>query len=296
MIEELDSDGEDVAMPQALPPGAGAMVLFHQPPAPAPAPPPIIALPPPAPPELHPTTAHEQYWRYLWSLPISNHAKVFGVRLLHAALPCPAMYAARRGGTLTDAACTHCRAHPDAHGRRGPPLADYSHLFVHCPVYAPAITWLCDLWQHLTGNRPPTDASVIVADQPGAWAAAPPPNGPSGRLWSVLRLTVLYFIWAAHESKDPNCQSAGAVVRKAIRSLRSDMRTEFGRYTFHVYLVQAAPARVAAMRRCPPPRHHFHDTWATSGLCHEVNDALPGQDPRPRLVFDISDVAPVPAP
>jgi hypothetical protein len=269
-------------------PGAGPYQP-QQPPLALPGPAPANATAPP------PPAAHLAYWQRLWQLPLSNHAKVFAVRLLHAALPCEAMYVAHRGAAGdVDGTCPCCRALGPA---RNKPLATYSHIFVQCPTYSPATNWLCNLWEHLTGDRPPQDPRVIVADQPGAWAAAPANTSARGQLWSSLRLTVLYFIWVAHSSRDPVMMTAGAIVRAAISSLRHDMATEFGRHTFGTYLIHAAPNRVATMRRCTPAKNNWRDVWATSGLCEEVDDALPGDTlPRPRLVIRLSDQVPVPAP
>lgn len=171
---------------------------------------------------------------------------------------------------------------------------------------APAITWLRDLWQHLTGVRPPADALVLVADQPGAWAAAPAPASREGRLWSVLRLTLLYCIWSAFASKDQHACSAAAVVRAAIGALRSEIAVAYGRHTFERCLINAAPPRVASMRRSRPANNFFVDFWVASGLCVVVDDdpaaviaahaAQDGRRPRPRLVIRLSDTEPVQAP
>ena len=87
--------------------------------------------------------------------------------------------------------------------------------------------------------RHPADPRVIVADQPGGWAAAPSPKSPQGQLWSVLRLTLLYCIWTAYASKDPQLQTAAAVVKAAIRAIRFDIVNAYGRHMFDRHLINA---------------------------------------------------------
>lgn len=282
---------------------AGALTLAAPPPAPPPDTGPLAAAgPPPQAADAY-ASSHEQHWRRLWRLPVNNHVRTFACRLLHAALPCGAMYVARRGGDVNYAYCPCCCP---AQARSPATLLTYSHLFVRCPTMAPAVTWLQDLWQHLAGVRPPADVLVLVADQPGAWAEAPAPSSREGRLWSVLRLTLLYCIWSAFASKDQQARSAAAVVRAAIETIRSEISVAYGRHTFERYLVNAAPPRVASMRRSPPANNFFVDFWVASGLCIVI-DADPGaivaaqaaQDgrrPRPKLVIRLSDAEPVQAP
>ena len=255
----------------------------------------VVVAPPPPP----PADAHDKYWVLLWRLPVNNHVKVFAVRLLHAALPCGAMRFVRRGGHAHDAYCPCCCP---AQPRTRDTLLTYSHLFVQCPTYAPAIAWLQDLWEHLEGVRPPADARVLVADQPGAWPEAPPPSSRKGRLWSVLRLTLLSWIWSAYVSNDPAQQTAAAVVRATIDTVRSEITVAYGRHTFERFLVNAVAPRFAAMRRSKPANNHFEDFWLPSGLCavHDDAGAAGGQggaqEPRPRLVLRLSETTPVPAP
>jgi hypothetical protein len=184
----------------------------------------------------------------------------------------------------------------------------YSHLFVRCPTMAPAITWLQDLWQHLTGKRPPADPLVLVADQPGVWVEAPTPSSREGRLWSVLRLTLLYYMWSAFASNDPQRLSAAMVVREAIEGIRAEILVSHGRYTFERHLIHNVSPRFASMRRSRPANNFFVDFWLASGLCVLVNDepaavvaqgaqpAQGGPRPRSKLVIRLSEVEPVQAP
>ena len=83
------------------------------------------------------------------------------------------------------------------------PLETYTHIFFECPAFAGAKDWLLDLWQHISGVRPPDTAAAIVADEPGACPAGQQPAEERAHLWQALRLTLLRHIWAARCSSDP---------------------------------------------------------------------------------------------
>ena len=141
-----------------------------------------------------------KYWHTLWSMPVCNNVKVFGMRLAHAALPCRAMVAGMRRQPRSFVHCPSCAAlHP---GPLPVPAETYgTHMFRLCPAYRPVVFWLLDVWESLTGVWPPLDPAVLIAAEPSAWPAAP----GGGRLlaWHALRLTVLHSIWCARCSGVP---------------------------------------------------------------------------------------------
>ncbi len=247
-------------------------------------PPPLPQQPPPAghqaPPQSDPSA---QFWNQLWSAPISNRTKVFGYRLMHAALPCAAMRAARFHQQPQDAYCPHC---PAPGGPRPRPLEDYTHLFLECPTYAPALQWLLDIWQHITGHRPPADATVLVAADPSTWPDAP--DGVHAQLWLALRLVVLHSIWDARCSRDDTRRTARAVVLAAVRTLREEMLLQFNHSTFEARLQRVLPPAVMQVQRLAEASNSL-DVWLASGLCSLSAD---GQ----RLNLALDDSRPVPAP
>ena len=223
---------------------------------------------------------------------MSNRVKVFGYRLMHASVPCAALEAYMRERGHLHAVCKHC---PALGGCRRRPLETYTHLFLACPVYRPAVQWLADLWQHISGSRPPVEAAVIIADQPGAWAAAP--TGEQQRLWTALRLVVLHAVWEARCSRDAARQTARAVVLAVIASLREEMSLQFTRWRLADTGRRDLPPHVMKMRRLEAAPDDF-DVWQSSGLCSVEQVSFYGGRtfmPR-RLNLLLDDLQPVPVP
>jgi hypothetical protein len=231
---------------------------------------------------------YSAFWRRVWRAPVSNHVRVFAFRLAHAALPCAAMAACMQSRPLAAAFCPHCPA-PAPRGRR--PLETYTHLFLECPLYRPALEWLADVWQAVAGQRPPLVPAVIVADDMRAWPAAP--TGALVALWTALRLTVLYCVWRARVARDALERTAGAVVRSAIATLRAEMRLQYNRGQLCDSLADDLPAELLA--RAPlPAAWTFADVWAGTGLCRVDPSASAGGSHR--LVVLLSAHHPVAAP
>jgi hypothetical protein len=243
-------------------------------PSPAPAPPVamVAAAAPTVPPDPRPATlAYAAYWRGLADMHVSNNVKAFAYRLAHGAIPCGALSAADGaafGGVVRRAngVCPCCAAAPST-GVRGRPLETYTHLFMECPTYRPALEWLCGLWQAVTGSRPPREARVLVADDHRQWLDAP--LGARAVLWATLRTTLLYCIWCARASNDPAKQSAGPVVRAAVAALRAEMKLRFNRRALTTTLAPWVPRQLVRGVALEPPRQQatFADVWVASGLC-----------------------------
>ena len=69
-----------------------------------------------------------------------------------------------------------------------------SHMFLGCPVAATVVSWLCRLWQAMTGHTPDASVATILA------ASTPDGHCASDALlqtWHRLRLAVLHSIWTA---------------------------------------------------------------------------------------------------
>ena len=230
--------------------------------------------------------ATAKYWDRLWKrVPVSNAVKSFGVRLLHAALPCRAMHAAMQSVGDRDFSLCQCCGGRDSNGRRCPET--YTHLFLECPSYRPAIKWLLDLWEELEGERPPETAAVIISDEPGAW-----PNAPArakGDRWQALRLTLLYYIWHTRCSEDASQRHARAAVAATVEALREDIRLQFNRAFFRAQLTRSLPPRVQRMQRRRPSPDAFaiwdHPLLAaatpTASGVRELNVLLDAHHPVP---------------
>lgn len=229
------------------------------------------------------------YWKRLWAAPVSNRVRVFAYRLAHASLPCAAMSAYMNNWNVQDAFCPLCTV---AGGARRRPLETYSHLFMECLTYRPAVEWLLDFWVAVANKRPPLSAAVIIADDTSAWADAP--TGHLAALWMAVRLTVLHSIWAAKISNDREEQSAAAVVRKAIFSLRAEIRLQFNRGALQTSLSGSIPRELLRMHTPISNDRYFVEVWAHSGLCRVDPPSEP--DGGSCLVLLLTEAHPVAAP
>jgi exonuclease III len=159
--------------------------------------------------------AGDALWQGVWQRVhykgLPRPSRVFAWRLLHGAL--------RVGGATVR---FYTAGHPDLGTQplcrfpccRGPPaqLETLQHLFLECPVGKGALLWLAGMWGRLESGRcPPVDAIVMLADDPSAWA---PQSSALGRLWTVLRVTMLKRIWVASRA-----EHLGSTAAQACRSV-----------------------------------------------------------------------------
>ena len=258
----------------------------------------------PAPPDIH-----AKYWRMLWDdVPVGMAVKCFAVRLLHACLPCHAMHASLQGIRVTSmragrpfAACRCCSG-KDARGRYV--FETYTHLFCGCPAFSGAKGWLQDLWESISGSRPPDTAAAIVADAPDAWPAGQRPVGDQLLLWQALRLSLLFNIWAARCSDDPEQRSSRAVVAATVAAVRGEVQMQFHRTYQRSALLRALPAAVFSRQQQRPPTANL-GIWLCPAIASVTTAAqqqqpAAGQPPPPppvrRLTLHLTLQHPVPAP
>lgn len=155
------------------------------------------------------------------------------------------------------------------------PTETYSHLFLDCPVYRPALVWLTQLWAALAPPQlppPPLTASVILTAEPGApWQ----PAQAQAMVWHALRLLTLHAIWEARVSDDASRQSAAAVVASVINSTTEEIRLQHARCCQREHHARQLPLGVLAMRRLQAARQDF-EKWATAGLCRVLDATAQG--------------------
>lgn len=161
----------------------------------------------------------------------------FGWRLLHGSVRCGAAAVAWCPARTVDelqaaVCCPHpaCAAAVPVHGGRCVPcLADFSHVFLHCPAVRPAVQWLVGLWARIAPEDEvvPLDARVILLGDGTVWA---PRGGPAAEeLWLHLRLLFCRAVWS-HAGRSgvgvAGDRAAAAVVATAAsliaRSIRLD--------------------------------------------------------------------------
>ena len=119
-----------------------------------------------------------------------------------------------------------------------------SHMFLECPVTATVVSWLCRLWQAMTGHMPDASVATILfffflgyRILLATILAASTPDGQCAsdallQTWHRLRLTVLHSIWTAAR-------------------------------------IAASSAHGLAVRPPPPaPFHHLHLQLSTTSTCN----------------------------
>ena len=109
------------------------------------------------------THPQQSQWRQLWQL---SHAayfhrphRVLWWRILHGSLMCGAYKAYIHRAAPAQATCPFscCSQHSQPQ--------TLTHLFLACPVAGSVTSWLCRLWQAITGHMPAvTAASMLAAD------------------------------------------------------------------------------------------------------------------------------------
>ncbi len=160
-------------------------------------------------------------WRDMHGPTVQRPTRGFAFKLRHAALPCGALRVHNIPGLPhTDAFCTH-----EGCDQR---IETYTHLFLECPAVQPIIDWLCDVGEAIAGSRPPANAAVIIAADPGAWA---PQGRRAQELWMVLRLNALQLIWArrCRRNIEQTPLTAAGVAAMVVHTVRDQILGEWRR-------------------------------------------------------------------
>ena len=134
----------------------------------------------------------QSQWQRIWKLSsaayFDRQHRVLWWRILHGSLMCGAyrLYIGR--ATPDQASCPFscCSSQPQT----------ISHLFLECPVAASVTSWLCRLWQAITGHLPDISVATLLA---GDTSADHAPSEAMLQAWHRLRLAVLHSIWAASQ-------------------------------------------------------------------------------------------------
>ena len=104
-------------------------------------------------------------------------------------------------------------------------LETHLHAFWECPMVQPAVRWLWDLWQQLSGHAPPLNPAVLIVGDPSLWS--PPPA--LCLLWLRLRATFLHTIWKLRHRRQVTNQAltSPVVVSATAASLERSIREDF---------------------------------------------------------------------
>ncbi|KAL3161904.1 hypothetical protein ABBQ38_008991 [Trebouxia sp. C0009 RCD-2024] len=142
-----------------------------------------------APPSSHPQLCE---WRRLWELAsaayFNRQHRVLWWRILHGCVMCGAFSAYIGRATVEQACCPYACCSSPAQPQT------ISHMFLECPMAATVISWLCRLWQAMTGHLPDASVATILAASTSEGQCA---SDALLQTWHRLRLAVLHSIWTA---------------------------------------------------------------------------------------------------
>ncbi|KAL3149874.1 hypothetical protein ABBQ38_013239 [Trebouxia sp. C0009 RCD-2024] len=142
-----------------------------------------------APPGSHPQLSE---WRRLWELAsaayFNRQHRVLWWRILHGCVMCGAFSAYIGRATVEQACCPYACCSSPAQPQT------ISHMFLECPMAATVISWLCRLWQAMTGHLPDASVATILAASTSEGQCA---SDALLQTWHRLRLAVLHSIWTA---------------------------------------------------------------------------------------------------
>ncbi|KAJ9526757.1 hypothetical protein QJQ45_017497 [Haematococcus lacustris] len=129
-----------------------------------------------------------EVWQELLDPTLRREHVIVAWRVLHGSLMVGAMW----GHILKEAAapassvCRLCQLGP---------LETLTHAFLTCPSVAPAWEWVLDVYERLTGTRPPSsDALLLLSGRP-THSEDGPFHPPDAHLWLRLRVAYLGSVW-----------------------------------------------------------------------------------------------------
>ena len=138
-------------------------------------------------------------WTRLCDPTLTRASRITCWSILHGTIGCHAFLQSILGAgfaTTQDRQAALACGHPACMRANIP--ENISHAFLDCPAVAPAIDWLLQAWQVLSGSTtpPPRTAAVLLADDIAAWPQESRPSRKSEvSLWTRLRVSVIGAIW-----------------------------------------------------------------------------------------------------
>ena len=189
-------------------------------------------------------------------------------QLLHGALlPRAARVAYDDRLGAVDGVCTHpaCMSVPET----------ITHALLECPLAVSVTTWLCDLWDAVTGggNRPPRTTAVLLGDDQRAWQPR------DGSLWMRLRLATLHALWTAgwQRTRDGTATNAASVAAKVVYGCRRAMMEDWCRVEGDVRLASRVPVDWFRGRDSGLSPERFGSRWCLGEVLAAVNEDTSGR-------------------
>ena len=216
--------------------------------------------------------AWREAYKGLWLPQLDRPTRHFGWLLLHGGLRCGAAGVAWAPvgcrADLVDFCC--CRAAGCAVGAC-PPLDTFTHAFLLCPVVAPAVEWLRQLWAGIGGQVPPLDVRVLVVGDHTVWD---PGGGKDfAELWHHLRLLFCRAVWALHSRRVAlgHAFTAAAVVGVVAGWVGSAVRLDWLRVGVGLGAAGGRlPSGCVVGQRHALTRAQFERRWCLGGVLASV--------------------------
>ena len=169
-------------------------------------------------------------WELASAAFFNRQHRVLWWRILHGCVMCGAFSAYIGRATMEQECCPHACC-------SGPPQPQtISHLFLECPVAATVSSWLCRLWQAMTGQLPDASVDSILAASTSDGQCT---SDTLLQTWHRLRLAVLHSIWTASRiaasstlaspqaSSHPSSSVSHLASRLALKTITSMIRHDW---------------------------------------------------------------------
>ena len=228
----------------------------------------------------HPVAPWRKAYIALRAPRLDRQLRYFGWLLLHGALRCGACSLSWGGADNRAALFQECGCLADCCASLPvPPLDDYSHTFVHCPVVRPARQWLAGLWVRMGGAQLPDDARVWVVGDSDSWSPGDEPSLCA--LWLHLRLMYCRAVWLLHARRLKLRQqfSAAEVVALVVAWVRQALQRDWHRVGLSRGDLQDLPSWCTGDTRFKLPVEQHELRWCRGGVVAVVGM----YDGQPRL-------------
>lgn len=181
---------------------------------------------------------------------------VVGWRILNGSLYCGAFTAYVFKTSAESSYCTAacCHHQPET----------LTHMLMDCDVVRPAVDWVLNFWAVISGDRPPRDALVLLADDRRVWR----PTEQLADLWDLLRLEFLYATWCARCGRNGSGKAvqAAGVVAVLVARLQRHMRLDWLRTTSDIRKLSTACSSWFRGKDPTLLQSGFVERWGPAGL------------------------------
>jgi exonuclease III len=236
----------------------------------------------------------KRVYKLMWQSGLEREAIHFAWRLMHQGLNIgsyrlPGMLRSGNAAGLADCLCAAAScAGPGAqvmqlgtvgflvgtHTTDTGPLESHLHAFWECPMVQPAVKWLWDLWQKISGQPPPLNPAILIVGDPSLWS--PPPA--LCLLWLRLRVTFLHTLWKLRLRRRLTNRpvTSPAIVAATAATLERAMRADFLCATEDLPKKSGLGQRWFRSRKQKLTLRDFEQLWCVRGvLANTVHGTTP---------------------